>query len=99
MNSGMGMYHALVSNICECSECEHPGVPNSGSKYENCTYMDIELEKVPAHYKRGLIVPIPKPGKDSSSKDNNRGITLLTVIYKLFDSCYIIIIPGRLKPG
>ena len=29
----------------------------------------IELEKVPMYCKRGLIVPIPKPGKDCSNKD------------------------------
>ena len=40
---------------------------------------------IPEHCKKGIMVPIPKPGKDCSVKDNNRGITLLTVIYKLFE--------------
>ena len=45
----------------------------------------IVCEMIPEHCKKGIMVPIPKPGKDSSVKDNNRGITLLTVIYKLFE--------------
>ena len=45
----------------------------------------IVCEKIPVHCKKGIIVPIPKAGKDCSFKDNNRGITLLTVIYKLFE--------------
>ena len=43
----------------------------------------VYLECIPGALKKGLIVPIPKANKDSSIKDNNRGITLLPVIYKL----------------
>ena len=32
------------------------------------------------------MIPIPKSGKDTSIKDNNRGITLLSVLYKLMES-------------
>ena len=46
----------------------------------------IEQAVIPEHLKRGLLVPIPKPNKDSTVKDNNRGITLLTTLYKLFGS-------------
>ena len=49
----------------------------------------IICEDIPTHFKKGLIVPIPKPGKDSAIKDNNRGITLLCVIYKLFENVMI----------
>ena len=45
----------------------------------------VLCERIPEHCKKGIMVPIPKPGKDCSVKDNNRGITLLTVIYKLFE--------------
>ena len=45
----------------------------------------VAKENIPQHYKRGLICPIPKAGKDPTHKDNNRGITLLTVMYKLFE--------------
>ena len=45
----------------------------------------IEIERIPQHYKRGLIVPIPKGTKDQTIKDNNRGITLIPVLYKLLE--------------
>ena len=45
----------------------------------------ISAEILPQHYKRGLIVPIPKARKDPTVKDNNRGITLLSVLYKLLE--------------
>lgn len=43
----------------------------------------------PANLKRGLIVPIPKGRKDSSVPDNNRGITLTSVIGKLYDNILV----------
>lgn len=47
----------------------------------------ISVEHVPAQHKHGVIVPIPKGGgKDASIKDNNRGITLLSCVYKLFEN-------------
>ena len=49
----------------------------------------LKNEVIPNHYKRGLIVPIPKPGKDTCLKDNNRGITLLTILYKLLENILI----------
>ena len=45
----------------------------------------ISAEILPQHYKRGLIVPIPKARKGPTVKDNNRGITLLSVLYKLLE--------------
>ena len=45
----------------------------------------VTAETLPQHYKRGLIVPIPKARKDPTVKVNNRGITLLSVMYKLFE--------------
>jgi hypothetical protein len=45
----------------------------------------IKQEIIPKHYKRGLIVPIPKPRQNPVIKDNNRGITLLPVLYKLLE--------------
>ena len=45
----------------------------------------VKTKCIPQYLKRGLIVPIPKPGKDSSIKDQNRGLTLLPTIYKLFE--------------
>lgn len=46
----------------------------------------IVKEDFPIQYKKGLLVPIPKGMKDQSIKDNNRGITLLSVLYKLIES-------------
>ena len=50
----------------------------------------VVCESIPLQCKKGLIAPIPKPGKDCSYKDNNRGITLLTVIYKLFEKILLM---------
>ena len=49
----------------------------------------IKSSYIPTHFKKGLLVPIPKPNKDHSVKDNNRGITLISVIYKLFEKIMI----------
>lgn len=46
----------------------------------------IEVELIPTRYKRGLLVPLPKPNKDHTVRDNNRGITLLPVFYKLLEN-------------
>ena len=45
----------------------------------------ISRGRMPQHYKRGIIVPIAKSNRDRTIKVNNRGITLLTVFYKIFD--------------
>jgi hypothetical protein len=42
-------------------------------------------ESVPSHFKKGIIVPIPKGTKDQSILDNNRGITLLSTIAKVYE--------------
>ena len=44
---------------------------------------------VPMYCKKGLLIPIPKGSKDSSVKDNNRGLTLLPCIYKLLEKVLI----------
>ena len=43
------------------------------------TYRPKQLEK-------GVIVPIPKSGKDQSEPTNNRGITFMSVISTVYDS-------------
>ena len=45
----------------------------------------VRMNLIPSAYKKGLIVSIPKVGKDSTIKTNNRGITLLSTLYKLFE--------------
>ena len=54
----------------------------------------IREEKLPLSYKRGYIISLPKPNKDKRHKDNNRGITLLTVFYKIMER----VILNREKP-
>ena len=44
------------------------------------------LEYVPSGFKKGIIIPIPKSGKDKSKQDNYRGITLLPVLAKMYQS-------------
>ena len=49
----------------------------------------IEIEMIPIMLKKGLIIPIPKAGKDHTIKDNNRGITLLPIVYKIMENILI----------
>ena len=48
---------------------------------------------MPVHFRKGVIVPIPKSDKDRYSKENYRGITLLPVLYKIYEH----ILSDRLK--
>ena len=43
-------------------------------------------EMLPDELKRGIIVPLPKGKKDPMIRENNRGITLLPVLNKLYQS-------------
>ena len=45
----------------------------------------VRMNLIPSEYKKGLVVSIPKVGKDSTVKANNRGIMLLSTLYKLFE--------------
>lgn len=49
----------------------------------------VDQTSIPVALKKGLLVPIPKAEKDSSIKDNNRGITLLSLFYKLLEKMII----------
>ena len=46
------------------------------------------IEHIPSHFKLGLLVPIPKGTKDKANQDNHRGLTLLTVIGKIYEKCF-----------
>ena len=46
-----------------------------------------DLEHIPLHYKIGLLVPIPKGTKDRTNQDNHRGLTLLSVLGKIYEKC------------
>ena len=60
-----------------------------GEKTVSCVTWVLNVivyqEKIPAYCKKGILIPIPKAGKDSTQKDNNRGLTLLPVIYKILE--------------
>ena len=45
----------------------------------------ITIEHIPKALKVGIIIPIPKGDKDPTILNNNRGITLLPVIAKVFE--------------
>jgi len=46
----------------------------------------VQLEYIQQSFKQGIICPIPKGGgKDSSKKENNRPITLMPCMYKIFE--------------
>ena len=45
--------------------------------------------EIPKYCKKGILIPIPKAGKDSAYKDNNRGLTLMPVVYKIIEKVMI----------
>ena len=71
------------------AECFH----YAGEKFIKCLVKLFNIlcvtEYIPCQFKKGVIVPIPKGDKDKSCKDNYRGITLLTVISKVYEKCII----------
>ena len=55
---------------------------------------NVEKERVPTDWARGIIVPIYKDG-EKENVDNYRGITLLSVVGKLYTS----ILNNRISSG
>lgn len=45
----------------------------------------IKSEDIPDHFNKGVMIPIPKGNKDQTKQDNNRGITLLPVMGKVYE--------------
>ena len=46
-------------------------------------------EEIPLYLKRGIIIPIPKGTKDASIQNNNRGITLVSVLVKIYQKAVL----------
>lgn len=46
----------------------------------------LHFETMSNSLKKGVLIPIPKKGKDSMLRENNRGITLLCVFYKMYQN-------------
>ena len=44
-----------------------------------------QAEVIPIHFKKGIIIPIPKGKTDQSLQDNYRGITLSSVFTKMYE--------------
>ena len=61
-----------------------------GKMLHNCIMVIMNsmlyCERIPNSFKKGIIIPIPKKDKDSSVRENNRGITLLPTMYKLYQN-------------
>jgi hypothetical protein len=49
----------------------------------------LHREKLPRQFKKGIIIPIPKGKKDPIIKDNNRGITLLPIMAKIYEKALL----------
>ncbi len=68
-------------------------IKHGGPKLLQCLTMIYQLmtkhEHIPLHFKKGVIVPIPKGEKNKMLKDNYRGLTLLPVIGKLYEKIVI----------
>ena len=62
---------------------------NGTSMLTNILNCIIENECIPDTMKKGLLCPIPKPGKNPMFQDCNRGVTLLCAIYKLLEKILI----------
>ena len=89
-----------VRNICNSLKCKKaPGwdgvtseqLHYGGENLLKCLtwlFNKITLyEFIPCHFKRGIIIPIPKGNKDKQFQDNYRGITLIPVLAKLYEKC------------
>ena len=51
--------------------------------------LSLSLDFIPDPCKVGIIVPIHKPGKPRYSPDSYRPITLISVIYKIFERVFL----------
>ena len=45
----------------------------------------LELSYIPTSFKEGVVVPVPKKGKDHCHTDNYRGITITSIIGKVLE--------------
>ena len=50
----------------------------------------VKTKKIPEAFKSGIITPVHKKGKDPSKMDNYRGITVSSIMGKLFETVNIL---------
>ena len=92
--------------ICRLKDSKAPGadcITNEHVKYGGkllAVYitrlfeMIIRFEYVPRMFKIGIIIPIPKGDKNRWYMDNYRGITLTSILAKMFEKFIV----GRIDP-
>ena len=85
----------LISKLKNMKACGWDEISNEHLKYSGdltkatITWLlnkIVETEFIPRNLKRGFIISLPKPNKDPTVKSDNRGITLLCVLYKLLET-------------
>ena len=85
----------LISKLKNMKACGWDEISNEHLKYSGdltksaITWLlnkIVEKEFIPKNLKRGFIISLPKPNKDPTVKSDNRGITLLSVLYKLLEN-------------
>ena len=59
----------------------------------------MHMEHIPRAAQKGVIITIPKGGKKQILRENNRGITLLPVVYKLFEKIVLYRLKSLIKRG
>ena len=96
ISSGLGL---LISDLKNMKAPGWDEISNEHLKYAGVltksaiTFMlnkIVENECIPKNLKRGFMISLPKPQKDATLKTNNRGITLLPVLYKMFEKTVLL---------
>ena len=67
---------------------KHGGMDMANTITKLCNII-TRMEYIPWHYKIGILITIPKGNKNKAYQDNYRGITLLPVLAKILEKCYM----------
>jgi hypothetical protein len=87
-------FRAAIAQLKIGKACGKDGISNemivnlsrlNSDRLRNLVNESIQKGKVPAAWKFGILVPIPKPGKDTSKLESYRPISLLSCFGKLAD--------------
>ena len=87
-------FKAAIAQLSLGKACGKDGISNEMivnlsrlnlDRLRNLVNASIQKGKVPASWKFGILVPIPKPGKDSNKIESFRPISLLSCFGKLAD--------------
>ena len=61
--------------------------------------LSVTASQIPAIWKSSLIIPIPKPGKDTSIRTSYRHISLLCPAAKVLESLILLTIKKYIQPA